>query len=103
MVGRKMPTIAENMQTILIREGITSVLWGDSGLLDECATLSGIARKHPLDRWQNVLAGLERAPHIFDKGYIRVDGCWQGKRSLRVRCFTLKYRQLGLPLDNPKV
>lgn len=92
-----MTTIGEAMQAILIRDGITSVMWGDARLLDECASLCHIEAMHPLDRWQKVLNGLERDWQRFDKGYVRLDGCWQGKRSRRVRCFTLKYHQKKLP------
>lgn len=72
-------TIAEHMRDVLIENDCEGVMWGDCGLLDECAdraTHTTLMKAHALDRHQRILNALDRSP-LFEKFYIK----------LPIRCF----------------
>lgn len=82
-------TIAQHARDYLTENGLSGVSWGDAVALDDIADLAGIGEGHPLDRWELVLAGLDRAPGVFDKHYIETD-CFPDGRSRKVRSFMLR-------------
>lgn len=81
-------TIAEHARDFLLENGLIAASWGDYTALDAIADRAGIKDNHPLLRWKLVLAGLERAPHLFRKYYIETN-VFHDYRSRRVRSFRL--------------
>jgi hypothetical protein len=86
-------TIAEHMRDVLIELDMPGVMWGDCGLLDDCASRcvhTTLMDAHPLDRHARILGALERSP-LFTKGYIML-GVRRNGGDVRCRMFTLKER-----------
>lgn len=78
--------IADNMLTIM-REAHRKCVWyGDISLIEQCAKMSGVTKKHPQDTIQCILNALDKSP-LFSKGYIVADFCGKNRR---YRCFTIK-------------
>jgi len=63
-------TIAAAAVEHLRAHGHPAVGYGDSLLLHEIAEAAGIGHEGPRTE-RNVLAALERAPHLFEKRYFR--------------------------------
>lgn len=49
-----------------------SVWYGDIYLIEKCAIMSGVIKKHPQDTIQCILNALDKSP-LFIKGYIVAD------------------------------
>lgn len=90
----KPKTIADCMVRVLENEGASTILWGDCGLLDDCAHMakehgiSNIFDMHPMDRWSRVLNALEKDKRFVKWRVIINIGRHQSRRA--VRCFRLK-------------
>lgn len=85
-----MKTIADHMVDVLKENKCSCVWMGDCDLIEECASRANVKGEHPLRRYKNVLAALERSDK-FDKGYLtacNVTG--KGERNVRFRCFRVK-------------
>ena len=80
-----MSHIAKNMAAILQKANRTCVWYGDIELLEECAIVSGVAKKHPQRTIQCILNALDKSS-LFEKGYITSDV--SGSRR-KYRCFRL--------------
>lgn len=77
--------IAQNMKSIMLEDHRKYVWYGDVYLIEKCAIMSGVIKRHPLDTIQCILNALDKSP-LFSKGYIIAD--INGKKR-RYRCFTI--------------
>lgn len=68
------------------RDGVKSVGWGDSRVLDWAGDLVKVKIDHPLNRMRAIFACLDRAPE-FEKRF-RISGNSRGAE-VRVRTFRL--------------
>lgn len=85
-------TIGTTMITVMKRESIDRVMWGDAFTLDRAYYESGSKAKnnHPLNRWQHVLNALDRDER-FEKWFVKIDLGWNDCFHPRlVRCFKLR-------------
>ena len=81
--------IAKNMMSIMKENHRNSVWYGDIYLIEKCAIMSGVIKKHTQDTIQCILNALDKSP-LFIKGYIVADV--SGKKR-RYRCFTIRDRK----------
>lgn len=79
-------TIADNMIDVLKQHQRINVWYGDIELIEECAKLSGVKKKHPKDTIQSILNALDKSS-LFHKGYIISD---VNGNSRKYRCFSVK-------------
>lgn len=78
-------TIAQNMVVVLEKYQRVNVWYGDIELIEECAKISGVMKKHPKDTIQCVLNALDKSS-LFCKAYIISD--FNGRKR-KYRCFNL--------------
>lgn len=77
--------IAQNMVNILKRNNRINVWYGDIDVIEECAIMSGVLKKHPKDTIQSVLNALDKST-LFKKTYIYSD--LDGTKR-KYRCYTM--------------
>lgn len=77
--------IAHNMINILKKNNRVNVWYGDIDIIEECAIVSGVLKKHPKDTIQCVLNALDKSAK-FKKTYIYSD--LNGTKR-KYRCFTM--------------
>lgn len=86
---KRKKTIAETMVEVLKEYKEDGVMYGDLGLLDECASRckhTNLMDLHPLTRHQRILGALEKRLDLFEKLFVKFPGIpWP-----LVRCFKLK-------------
>jgi len=78
--------VADNMIILLQESNRRSVWYGDIELIEKCATMSNLPKRHPKTTIQYVLNALEKS-HKFNKGYIFADFSGVNRR---YRCFTIR-------------
>lgn len=67
-------TVAEHMRDVLTERGLSSVMWGDAVVLDDCAKRcvhTTLYDQHPLERHKRILDALERSS-LFEKFNVRL-------------------------------
>ena len=79
-----MCTIAKTMYLLMKEHNMNHVSMGDLHLLEECAQLCHIKKKHPQKMIQSILNGLEKS-ELFTKGYLYAE---HNGRMQKFRCFT---------------
>lgn len=88
----KKKTIAEHMADVLTENNYTLVWMGDCDLIEECASRANMKAAHPLRRYKNVLAALDRSS-LFEKKYLLACNLTGGSSiNRRFRCFELKVK-----------
>lgn len=81
----KQQQITTCMITLLKNNNRTCVWYGDLELIEQCATMCNMPRKHPKVTIQRILNALEKSSE-FNKSYIVAD--FNGYRR-KYRCFIL--------------
>lgn len=74
---KRRKTIAEFMVEVLMEYNCDGVMYGDLGLLDECASRckhTNLMDLHPLTRHQRILGTLEKRPDLFKKFFVKLPG-----------------------------